>query len=53
MLNCVQGEEVNGHLGSRERHTSHRVQGLVGRAEEGGAAGSSRSWKPKAVTSRD
>lgn len=34
-------------------HQSSGVQGLVGRTEEGGAAGSSQSWKPKAVTSQD
>lgn len=52
MLNIVQEEEVNG----REQGAAHQssgVQGVVGRPEEGGAAGSSRSWKPEAVTSRD
>lgn len=34
-------------------HQSSGVQGVVARPEEGGAAGSSRSWKPEAVTSRD
>lgn len=34
-------------------HQSSGVQGVVGGPEEGGAAGSSQSWEPRAVTSRD
>lgn len=34
-------------------HQSPGGHGVVGRPEEGGAAGRSQSWKPRAVTSRD
>ena len=53
MLNCVQGEEVNGHLGSRELHTSHlgfrgwweeqRREGLQGALR----VGNPRQWHRK------